>query len=230
MVERRGLLDTGKELGSSVAGTFRSAAGTLKEAGESGASRARSAAGTLSQTGRQAASATASGVRDRYEDLTDDTVTDQEQARLERAREEALQEARQEARQEFQEEYQENLFDEAYDMELTQLKRQNPNVESRSRRGRSSRKRKISRQVDERLEEQQQQPVGGGMGMGFFGVPQSRREPVEDDDTGDERPPRQPANLGLFGVPQQPPPQEQQQEETTQQQPMQRDPLFGFPL
>jgi len=106
MADRRSLLNTGKDVGSSIAGTFKSVAGTVAEKGKQAASRSRS------------------GVRKQFKDLTDETVTDQDQARLERARQEALQEARQEARDEFQEEFRENVADEAFDAELQRLRRQ----------------------------------------------------------------------------------------------------------
>lgn len=171
MVERRDLIEKGKSAGESVAGTLKSAAGTLKSTAGTVGSKAKAGAS-------KAASATRRGVRESYNELTDDNVTDQEQARLERARQEAREEARAEARQEFREEYRENIADEAYDMELQRLRRRNQQVDNAT---------------------QPRRPSGLGL---FGGTPQPQQPQATDDgNNGDaRRQPRRPA-ASLFGMP-----------------------------
>lgn len=163
MVDRQSLLDTGKSAGSSIAGTLSSVAGTVSETAKSG--------------GRRAASATREGLQRSYEELTDDNVTDQDRARLGRAREEAITEARQEARREYREEYQENIADEAYDRELQRLRRQQGTPQAT----------------------RQAQPTTASRGMGMFGIPQ--QQPSASDGGRDEQPQApQPTMASLFGM------------------------------
>jgi len=151
MADRRSLLDTGKDIGQGVAGTLRSAAGTigdkaddakesaqslagtLAQKGREGGQRARSLAGTLADTGRTGVGRArsvagtlgdrASAVREEFEDLTDSQVTENEANRIQRAGEEAQSEVQQTGG-EFGREFAENLWMEAYDMELQEQKEQ----------------------------------------------------------------------------------------------------------
>lgn len=154
MADRRSLLDTGRNIRDSVAGTLKSAAGTvgdkaseakasaqslagtLAQAGREAGSQARSLAGTLADTGRAGASRArsvagtlgdrATAVRDEFEALTDDRVTRDEVERIERAGQEAQNEVQQTGG-DFQREFAENLWMEAYDAELEeQQQRQAP--------------------------------------------------------------------------------------------------------
>jgi len=179
--KRRKLLDTGKRAGKSIAGTLSSIAGTIE-----------------SKTGLAKQRAT-DAVVDRYQSLTDDTVTDQEQARLQRARQEAQQEARQEARREFQEEFRENVFDEAYQAELESLQR--------TGRGQDSTVGKIVSAGQRVADSQAAQPQGGGQGMAvnlFGGPPQQNR--TGSSQTREQSPieAQQGSPLGVFGVPNDP--------------------------
>jgi len=161
MVDREKLLETGQELGSSVAGTLSDVAGTLKDKGSKASQRVRS------------------DVRERFEELTDETVTDQEQARLERARQEALIEARQEAQREFREEFQKNVFQEAYDAELTRIEQQ----------------RGVRVRDDAENSQQSPQPM---QTMAMFGVPTQPPQQQSSDQT--SQPPQENPVANLFGV------------------------------
>jgi len=103
-------------------------------------SAARSVAGTLGEGAREAASTTVEGAqqltdearqrlrnrqaRQNLESFRDEEVTDQAEARLQRARQEAQQEARQEARQEFREEYAEEVRENVREERVQELRRE----------------------------------------------------------------------------------------------------------
>jgi hypothetical protein len=103
-------------------------------------SAARSVAGTLGEGARDVAETTVEGAqeltsearqrlrnrqaRQDLESFRDEEVTDQGEARLQRARQEAQQEARQEARQEFREEYREQIREETRENRVEELRRE----------------------------------------------------------------------------------------------------------
>jgi len=141
MADRRSLLDTGKDIGSSVAGTVaekgretgqraQSVAGTLSEQARERGGQARSLAGTLADTGEKVASGARTGVeraeeiRENFIELTDENVTPGERTRINRAAQDAREESQQPGQGTFQSEFQDNLVDEAYDMELAEQSEQ----------------------------------------------------------------------------------------------------------
>jgi hypothetical protein len=97
-------------------------------------------AGTLGEGARDVAETTVEGAqeltsearqrlrnrqaRQDLESFRDEEVTDQGEARLQRARQEAQQEARQEARQEFREEYREQIREETRENRVEELRRE----------------------------------------------------------------------------------------------------------
>jgi len=160
-------------------------------------SAARSVAGTLGEGAREAASTTVEGAqqltdearqrlrnrqaRQNLESFRDEEVTDQGEARLQRARQEAQQEARQEARQEFQEEYREEVKENVREERVEQLRREFG------------------------IQDQQEQQQGFGMGMGGGqerqappGLGAGRAVDTDGDGQADAVVQRGPAG-GLFG-------------------------------
>lgn len=109
--------------------------------------------------------------RKELENFRDQEVTDQGQARLQRAKKQAQQKARQEARQEFIEEYRDEVRDELREEELQRLRREN-NVG-------------------------QNQQQGGGFGA-LLGEP---REPAEQGEPREQRPEPAGATIPAMGPP-----------------------------
>jgi len=206
MVDRQGLLDTGKEIAQSAAGTFKSAAGTLAE------------------TGKDALSRTGERVQESVQELTDDDLTTQERARLERAREEAQREARREAQEEFEEEFRENIVDEAFDRELQRLQRET-GVDVSDRQQTEPEPRVTATEVtqsiatggrQQRAPPPQPEPRPASPSLGLFGVPTSPQGRATEERQETASPQFQMTEQ-LFGI-------NPEGEETRQNV----DPLFGF--
>jgi hypothetical protein len=116
-------------------------------------SRLRQAASAVASGAKQTAAQARDVVREQrakreLQQFRSEEVTDQQEARLERARNEARQEAVQDARQEFREEYREEIKDQRREEELQRLKRE-------------------AGLDDEQQRDQRDQRDAGG----FFGVP-----------------------------------------------------------
>lgn len=194
--DRKKLLDTSRDVAQSVAGTLKTAASEGREAASRGASQSRDA---LSRAG----AATKQRVLTTARNLTDDEDDgiDQEQARLGRARQEARREATREAQREFREEFRENIFDEAYDAELTRLRRQEgitPDEDEQQAQQRAQATEPVA------------QPSRSAAGLLGFGggqrQPAPRQQPRQRQPAQQTRPEPEPqpqgAGMALFGVPQ----------------------------
>lgn len=198
--KRRKLLETSKSAGKSIAGTLGSVAGTIS-----------SKTGLLKDRSKQAAAQARAGVVDEYNKLTDETVTDQDRARLQRAQREARQEAAQEARREFREEFRENIFDEAYDAELQELRQKFPepgvNTQSSELGRKVSRTQQRARNFDPPDTQQRTTAADATMaifsGGGAFGAsqPQQQANPFQFDSPIEQQ---QGSPLGIFGQPNDP--------------------------
>jgi len=171
MADRRSLRDRAAKLKESLAGTVGDAADSARQA----------------VANRRA--------RRELQEFRDEEVTDQGEARLQRARQQAQQEARQEARQEFVKEYREEVRTELRDEELQRLRReydvgQDPEPERQQQQPQRRFEPGLPAQdpVDEQVPAN---PLLGGSASDDVG-PQIPPLFPEDDRDGDDRGPRLP--------------------------------------